>query len=73
MIILDGAFYGARDSIQREREKITEYGRAKPLSVRAVYPGPPVTGWKENFQSSGLLVMKNFGAFSFDTLSPLRA
>jgi len=59
--------------MQLELKKVAGYARKQPLTIKAVYLGPPATMWKEKFRSRDMLVIKNFENFSPDTLSPLLA
>lgn len=67
-------FYGREESTVRgklkELPKIDVYRDGKPLLAMGVYIGGPETEHKRTFEADGTLVMKNFGEFSPESVSP---
>jgi hypothetical protein len=66
-------YYGRANEIwlrmkQRELQKIVGYGRAEPLLAKAIYVTGPQTDSKERIRDHDALVIKNYDAFSPDTL-----
>lgn len=55
---------------QRELQKVAGYGRARPLSAKAIYVAGPRTPAKERLRDHEALVIKGFDAFSPDSLAP---
>jgi hypothetical protein len=55
---------------QRELQKIAGYGRTKPLLAKAIYLAAPHTPAKEHVRDRESVVIKNFAAFSPDSLAP---
>lgn len=53
-----------------ELRKAPVYGRSKPMLAKAVYVCSPETPHKQRFQSHEASVIKNFEAFSPDSLEP---
>lgn len=55
---------------QRELQKVAGYGRARPLSAKAIYIAGPPSPAKEHVRDHEALVIKNFDAFSPACLAP---
>ncbi len=68
-------YYGAASgpwlrSKLRDLQKIAGYGRSKPMLAKCVYVGPNETPDKQTFRTHDAVVIKNFSAFSPDSLTP---
>lgn len=68
-------YYGQANEIwlrmkQRELQKIAGYGRTKPLLAKGIYAGGPQTAPKERLRDHEAVVMKNYGAFTAESLQP---
>ncbi len=55
---------------QRELQKLAGYGRTKPLLAKALYVGAPQTGSKDYIRDHEALIVKNYEAFSPESLRP---
>ncbi len=53
--------------------KLPGLGRAKPVRAKAFYIGGETAPYKERFRSNEALVIKNYGGFSPQSLSPFLA
>ena len=58
------------DFKRRDLEKVAAYGREHPLLARAVYLTGERTTHKQLFRTHDALVLKNFGDFTPESLSP---
>jgi hypothetical protein len=55
---------------QRELQKVAGYGRARPLSAKAIYIAGPPTPAKEHVRDHEAFVIKSFDGFSPAALTP---
>jgi len=68
-------YYGRASEIwlrmkQREMQKLVGYGRTKPLLAKALYVSGPRTDAKERLRDHETLMLKNYDAFSPESLRP---
>jgi hypothetical protein len=68
-------YYGRAGEIwlrmkQRELQKIAGYGRVEPLAAKAIYITGPPTDSKERIRDHDALVIRNYEAFSPESLQP---
>lgn len=68
-------YYGQASEIwlrmkQRELQKIAGYGRTRPLLAKGIYAGGPQTAPKERLRDHEAVVIKNYGAFTPESLQP---
>ncbi|HVF90439.1 MAG TPA: TIR domain-containing protein, partial [Blastocatellia bacterium] len=68
-------YYGRASEIwlrmkQREMQKLVGYGRTKPLLAKALYVSGPRTDAKERLRDHETLIIKNYDAFSPESLRP---
>jgi hypothetical protein len=54
----------------RDLQKIAGYGRTKPMLAQAIYTGPPDNPAKQRYRTREVLLLRNFGDFTPDTLQP---
>jgi hypothetical protein len=54
----------------RDLQKITGYGRTKPMLAQAIYTGPPETPAKQRYRTREALLLRNFEAFTPDAVQP---
>ena len=57
----------------RDLQKITGYGRSRPLLAKAIYVSAPETPAKQRFRTHEALVIKQFSVFSPEALQPFLA
>ena len=68
-------YYGRASDIwlrmkQRELQKLVGYGRTEPLLAKAIYVSAPETGAKEHVRDHEALIIRNYDAFSPESLRP---
>ena len=54
----------------RDLQKIPGYGRSKPMLAQAIYTGPPETPVKQRYRTREALLLRNFDAFTPDSIQP---
>jgi hypothetical protein len=55
---------------QRELQKLVGYGRTEPLLAKALYVSGPQTAAKDHLRDHEALIIRNYDAFSPESLGP---
>lgn len=68
-------YYGSADedwfvNIWRLIQRHISAGRSKPVLAKGIYAGQPSTTEKELLESEDLIIIKNYGAFTANSLTP---